>query len=100
LNSLKGLQFIWICTQHLPKELDRFARFMLMLHALQRIPFVSQGPELGDIAAGKHVAVHEDRPTLVAHQPGDQETAEGECGELLGVTGAPITTPPAFPAEE
>ena len=40
---------------------------MIVLHAVLGEAVVALGPELGDVAPVEHVAIHEDRPALVAH---------------------------------
>ena len=62
---------------------------MIVLHAEQGKAVVALGPELGDIAAAKHVAIHEDRPALVAHQVRNQKTSERESSGLLRVPLSP-----------
>ena len=52
---------------HCTQELLSFTGLVVMLHAEQGKLVVSLGPELGDVATAKHVAVHEYRPALVAH---------------------------------
>jgi hypothetical protein len=47
-------------------------------------------PELGDVAATEHVAIHEDRPARVAHQVGYQKAGKREGCALLGVSLSPI----------
>ena len=59
---------------------------MVVLNAEQGETVVALGPEFGDILTTEHVAIHEDRPALVAHQVGDKKAAEGEGCALLGVS--------------
>ena len=63
---------------------------MVVLHAHQRIALIAQGPELGDVAAAEHVAVHKDGPALEADQLGHQEATEGEGRALARVALAPV----------
>ena len=63
---------------------------MIVLHAEQSETVVALGPELGDVAAAKHVAIHKDRPSLEAHQVGNKKTGEGESCALLGVALTPV----------
>ncbi len=75
---------------HFTKELLGFAGLVIVLHAEQGEIVIPLVPELGDVAAAEHVAVHEDRPSLVAHQVGNQKACEGESGALLWVSFAPV----------
>ena len=72
------------------QEFAGFGGLMVVLHAHHRKAFISQVPQRADIAAAEHVAVHEDRPTLEAHQLGHQKSSEGEGGALFGISLAPV----------
>ena len=74
----------------LTQKFHGFVGLVHVLHAHHGILLIAQRPKLGDVAAGEHVAVHEDRPTLESHQLGHQETAEGKGGGLLGIPLSPI----------
>jgi hypothetical protein len=56
-----------------PKKFHRLAGQVLVLHDHQRVALIAQLPELGDIAASEHVAVHEDRPAAVLQQAGTRK---------------------------
>ena len=75
---------------HFAEELLRFAGLVVVLNAEQGKVLVALGPELGDVAAAEHVAVHEDRPALVDHQVGNEKAGEGKISALLGVSLAPV----------
>jgi hypothetical protein len=75
---------------HFTEELLGFAGLVIVLHAEQGEVVVALGPELGDVAATEHVAVHKDRPALVAHQVGNQKACKGKGCALLGVSFAPV----------
>src|SRR5262249_47663234 len=61
------------------------ARTVIVLDHLHGEPLVAQGPQLRDVVAHEHVAVHEDAPAFVAAEVGHQETREGEFGRLKRV---------------
>jgi len=75
---------------HLSEELHGFTGNVIMLDALHGELLISQCPEIGDVAAGEHVAVHEEGPALVAHQIGHQEAGERECGALFWIPRPPV----------
>ena len=63
---------------------------MILLHAEQGEAVVALGPELGDVAPAEHVAIHEDRPALVAHHVGHMIAGKREGCASLGVSLSPI----------
>ena len=75
---------------HFAEKLLGFVGLVIVLHAEHGEVLVELGPEIGDVAAAEHVAVHEDRPALVAHYVWDKKAGEGESCALLGVSLAPI----------
>ena len=82
--------FLGVGALHFTKELLGFAGLVIVLHAEQGELVVALGPEFSNVVAAEHVAIHEDRPALVAHQVGDKKAGERESRSLLGVSFAPI----------
>lgn len=64
------------------EKLGGLGRAVVVLDAHYGVAFVSQGPELGNVVAHQHVAIHEQRPTVVAAQAGREEAREREVGGL------------------
>ena len=67
-------------------------RHVLMLHAHRCISIITLVPELADVRAAEHVAIHKQSPALIAHQMGHQETGERKRGALFGISLPPIQT--------
>ena len=56
-----------------------------MLDAHSAIVIIALIPQRLDVGLAKHVAIHEQRPALVLHQIGNQETRERKRSALLGI---------------
>ena len=76
---------------HFAEKFHCLIRHVFVLHAHRRIGLILLIPQGLDVLATEHVAVHENRPSLVAHQVGNQEPREGKGRALFGVP---------FPAEQ
>ena len=82
--------FLGVSGLDLAEELHRFTWHVIMLHAHGTISVIALIPQLLDVGATEHVAIHEQRPTLVTHQMGHQEAGERKACALLGVARACI----------
>ena len=54
-----------------------------MLHAEQGEVVIALDPEIGDVAAAEHVAVHDDVPDLIAHQVWDEKGGQGKISAMF-----------------
>ena len=59
--------FFRVGALHFTQKFLGFAGLMVMLHTEKSKKFIALVPEFSNIAPAEHVAVHEDRPTLIAH---------------------------------
>lgn len=82
--------FFRVGALNLTQEFLGFAGLMIMLHAEKSKRFIALVPEFNNIATAEHVAVHEDRPALIAHEVRNYKASEGEGRTLIGVSLTPI----------
>jgi len=73
------------------KEFHRLKRAVLVLDAHDGVAIVAQVPQLADVSAHQHVAVHEHAPALKAAQVRHQEAGEAEICALQRITLTPET---------
>jgi hypothetical protein len=77
LKSIRERQFLQdYRVFRAPRNLGGLLRLMTILDNHECIELISAFPQFGQATTTKHISVHKDRLTLIAHQIGNQKAGE------------------------